>query len=147
MKFKAILVTLIGIGLIFSLCSCTKSSKGAAGSRKMQDIEVTTKIGINAEELGMKLPSSVNVEMKFLDDNNSNQASTGKIIVKAHFNETRKYNAEIQFLDLNNLAVTTESFNMDGIDKTDGTYTVDMHIDKTNAKRITKAKLLVGPVF
>ena len=113
----------------------------------MQDIEVTTKIGINAEELGMKLPSSVNVEMKFLDDNNSNQASTGKIIVKAHFNETRKYNAEIQFLDLNNLAVTTESFNMDGIDKTDGTYTVDMHIDKTTAKRITKAKLLVGPVF
>ena len=147
MKFKTIISMLIVMSLIFSLCSCINSSKGSAGSRKMQDIEVTTKIGINAEELGMKLPSSVNVEMKFLDDNDSNQASTGKIIVQAHFNETRKYNAEIQFLDLNGNAVTTETFNMDGIDKTDGTYTVDMHIDKTTAKRITKAKLLVGPVF
>ncbi len=147
MKFKFFLSTVLGICLIFSLCSCTGSSKGSSESRKMQDIEVSTKVGVSASELGMKLPSSVNVEMKFSEDNNSNSASTGKIIVKAHFNETRKYNAEIQFLDLNNIPVTTESFKMDGIDNTDASYTVDMHIDKTIAKRITKAKLVVGPVF
>ena len=147
MKFKFFLSTVLGICLIFSLCSCTGSSKGSSESRKMQDIEVTTKVGISASELGMKLPSSVNVDMKFLDSNNSNSSSTGKITVTAHFNETRKYNAEIQFLDLNNLPVTTESFKMDGIDNTDGSYTIDMHIDKKISKRITKAKLVVGPAF
>ena len=147
MKLKIFLSTLLGICLIFSLCSCTGFSKGSSGSRKMQDIEVTTKIGISASELGMKLPNSVNVEMKFLDSNNSNSSSTGKITVTAHFNETRKYSAEIQFLDLNNIPVTTESFKMDGIDNTDGSYTIDMHIDKKISKRITKAKLVVGPVF
>ena len=113
----------------------------------MQDIEVSTKVGVSAEELGMKLPTSVDVEMKFSDENNSNQSSTGKIIVKAHFNETRKYNAEIQLLDLNNIPVTTENFRMDGIDNTDGSYTIDMHVDQKLAKKITKAKLVVGPVF
>ena len=71
MKFKVLLSTLLGICLIFSLCSCTGSSKGSSESRKMQDIEVTTKVGISASELGMKLPSSVNVDMKYLDANNS----------------------------------------------------------------------------
>lgn len=147
MKFKILISTIIGICLIFSLCSCTKTTKSSTGDKSMQDIEVSTKVGVSAEEIGMKLPTSVNVEMKFLDENNSNQASTGKITVTAHFNETRKYNAEIQLLDLNNIPVTTESFNMDGIINTDGSYTVDMHIDKKLAKRITKAKLVVGPVF
>lgn len=147
MKLKILISAVIGICLIFSLCSCTKTTKSNSANKSMQDIEVTTKVGVSAEELGMKLPTSVNVEMKFSDDNNSNQSSTGKITVTAHFNETRKYNAEIQLLDLNNVPVSTESFRMDGIDNTEGNYTVDMHVDKTTAKRITKAKLVVGPVF
>ena len=147
MKFKVLISTILGICLIFSLCSCTKTTKRSTGDKNMQDIEVSTKVGVSAEELGMKLPTSVDVEMKFSDENNSNQSSTGKIIVKAHFNETRKYNAEIQLLDLNNIPVTTENFRMDGIDNTDGSYTIDMHVDQKLAKKITKAKLVVGPVF
>ena len=143
---KAISLMLIMAAVIF-MASCTNKKTETGSDRVMENVEVTTKVGISANDIGMKLPEIPELSWKFYDDKDATGKSKGKMTVKAHFKETRKYSAEVQLLDLNNLPVTTESLVMNGVENADETFTLDLHINKEIAKRITKGRVVVAPFF
>ncbi len=142
----SIIITLLATLI---LISCANETKTGGNDREMQNIEVSTRVGVSAEAIGMKLPEVPELKWKFLTPEEREKITkyTGKMTIKVKFNENRKYSADIQLLDINNLPVTTENLTMDGVTGSEAVYTVDLHIAPELAKKVTKAKLVVGPLM
>lgn len=130
---------------VILLASCTSDNKASKNDREMTNIEVCTKVGVSPE--GLKLPEVPEISWKFYEGEEAKGKTTGKLSMKVHYKETRKYVGDIQLLDLNNLPVTTEAVSLNGAENEDEILPIDLHVSKDVAKRITKAKLVVTPVF
>jgi hypothetical protein len=71
---------------------------------------------------------------------------TCKFKMQVTFKEEGKFNAKIQFLDLNNFPVTTEKIKMIGKKDEQVAYERTLYIDQKVSRRITKAQILLTPI-
>lgn len=135
--------------LIFTLAALLLFSCGKEGQQNTIKGKVMSYPGVKLEgahaSTKIALPEIPELRWDFFPEPGKSELSC-KFKMQVTFKDEGKFNAKIQFLDLNNFPVTTEKIKMIGKKDEQVEYERTLYIDQKVSRRITKAEILLTPI-
>ncbi|GEM_PF-2362235 len=141
---RRILTVMVVMILAIFLNSCgNKGRQPTQRGKVLNNPEVKLEYYGNPENI--ILPNVPEVRWDFFEEKGKTDL-TCKLKLKVVFKCDGKYNAKIQFLDLNKFPVTSEQIKLIGKKGEETTYEKTLYIAPRDTGRITKAQILMTPL-
>ncbi|MDQ7824726.1 MAG: hypothetical protein RDV48_18135 [Candidatus Eremiobacteraeota bacterium] len=143
MKKAGLLAVVLLIACLACSCGGGGKNRPAVPGKVLNNPEV--KLNYYGNPMQVQLPDVPELRWDFFQEADKKEL-TCRYKLKVIFKENGKFNAIVQFLDLNKFPVTTSSVKFIGSKGESTTYENTLYIDPKISGRITKAQVLLTPL-